>query len=51
VAKPYAAINGDELADGTEVEVSCASGTFRLPVANPHGYPARLCCLPAGLPP
>ena len=41
-AKPHVAVNADDFADGMEVEVSCAGGTFRLPVRiRPN---SRRCC-------
>jgi NADH-quinone oxidoreductase subunit G len=49
-AKPHVAINTHELADGTEVEVICASGTFRLPVRVHANLPKGVACLSAGLP-
>jgi NADH-quinone oxidoreductase subunit G len=49
-AKPYVAINCHELTDGTEVEVSCASGAFRLPVRIRPDLPQGVVCFSAGLP-
>ena len=41
--KPHVAVNCADLAEGTEVEVSCASGTFRLPVTSPTRTTAGNC--------
>jgi NADH-quinone oxidoreductase subunit G len=49
-AKPYVAINCHELTDGTEVEVSCASGAFRLPVRIRPDLPQGIVCFSVGLP-
>ena len=51
VTKPYVAVNSVDLTEGTEVEVSCTSGTFRLPVRIRPDLPRGVVCLPAGLPP
>jgi NADH-quinone oxidoreductase subunit G len=51
VAKPHVSVNSNDLAEGAEVEVSCASGTFRLPVRLRPDLPRGVACLPAGLPP
>ena len=50
-AKPHVAINCADLAEGTEVEVSCASGTFRLPVRLQPHLPTGIACLSAGIAP
>ena len=48
--KPYVAVNCTDLAEGTEVEVSCASGTFRLPVRLELIFRRALrACLPESL--
>jgi NADH-quinone oxidoreductase subunit G len=49
--KPYVAVSGGDLAEGTVVEVSCASGTFRLPVRIRPDIPAGVACLSAGIAP
>jgi len=49
--KPHVAVNCADLADGTEVEVSCASGTFRLPVRLRPELPRGVACLSAGIAP
>jgi len=49
--KPHVAVNCADLADGTEVEVSCASGTFRLPVRLRPDLPRGIACLSAGIAP
>ena len=49
--KPHVAINCTDLAEGTEVEVSCASGTFRLPVRLRPDLPRGVACLSAGIAP
>jgi len=49
--KPLVAVNCADLADGTEVEVSCASGTFRLPVSLRPELPRGIACLSAGIAP
>ena len=50
-AKPHVAVNCADLAEGTEVEVSCASGTFRLPVRLRPDLPRGVACLSAGIAP
>jgi len=47
--KPHVAINCTDLADGMEVEVSCAIGTFRLPVRRRPDLPRGVACLSAGM--
>ena len=48
-AKPHVAVNSDRFAEGTEVEVSCADGTFRLPVLIHPEMPAGVAALSVGL--
>src|SRR5208337_2625332 len=50
-AKPYVAVNCSDLAEGAEVEVSCASGTFRLPIRFRPDLPRGVACLSAGIAP
>ncbi|HME35703.1 MAG TPA: NADH-quinone oxidoreductase subunit NuoG [Candidatus Sulfotelmatobacter sp.] len=50
-AKPYVAVNCSDLAEGAEVEVSCASGTFRLPIRLRPDLPRGVACLSAGIAP
>src|SRR5262249_56925760 len=39
--KPYVALNTADITEGTEVQVSCAGGQFRLPLPiRPHLPPA-----------
>jgi len=49
--KPHVALNCADLSEGTEVEVSCASGTFRLPVRVQPDLPRGVACLSAGIAP
>jgi NADH-quinone oxidoreductase subunit G len=49
-AKPHVAVNAGDLAEGMEVEVTCASGTLRLPVQIHPEMPAGVAALSAGLP-
>jgi len=49
--KPHVAVNCADLAAGMEVEVSCASGTFRLPVRVQPDLPQGVACLSAGIGP
>jgi NADH-quinone oxidoreductase subunit G len=51
VPKPHVALNTGELTEGVEVEVSCAGGTFRLPVRLRPDLPRGLAALSTGLPP
>jgi NADH-quinone oxidoreductase subunit G len=51
VPKPHVALNTDELAEGAEVEVSYAGGTFRLPVRRRPDLPRGVAALSTGLPP
>jgi NADH-quinone oxidoreductase subunit G len=46
--KPHVAINTADLADGEEVEVSCPSGTFRLPVHIRSELPPGVLCVSSG---
>ena len=49
--KPHVFVNSTDLAEGTEVELSCASGTFRLPVRLRPDLPRGVACLSAGIAP
>ena len=49
--KPHLAVNSNLLADGTEVEVTCATGKFRLPVRLQPDLPRGVACLSAGIAP
>ncbi len=49
--KPHVAVNSVDLADGTEVEVICAGGTFRLPVRIRPDLPQGVAGLSVGLDP
>jgi NADH-quinone oxidoreductase subunit G len=49
--KPHVAVNCADLADGTEVDLSCGSGTFRLPVRLRPDLPRGIACLSAGIAP
>ena len=49
--KPHVAVNSADLAEGAEVEVSCAGGTYRLPVRIRPDLPRGVAGLSAGLPP
>jgi NADH-quinone oxidoreductase subunit G len=51
VAKPYVALNTVDFTENAEVEVSCPSGTFRLPVRIRPDLPRGVAGLSAGLPP
>ena len=50
-AKPYVAVNTGGLTEGAEVEVSCAGGTFRLPVRIRPDLPPGVAGVSAGVPP
>jgi len=50
IPKPYVALNSTDLAEGVEVGLSCAGGTFRLPVRIRRDLPHGVAGLPAGLP-
>jgi NADH-quinone oxidoreductase subunit G len=50
-AKPHIAVNSADFADDTEVEVTCADGTFRLPVRIHPEMPAGVAALSVGLSP
>jgi NADH-quinone oxidoreductase subunit G len=49
-AKPHVAVNAGDLVDETEIEVTCSSGTFRLPVWIHPEMPPGVAALSAGLP-
>jgi len=49
--KPYVALNTADITEGTEVQVSCAGGTFRLPVRIRPDLPPGVAGLSAGIPP
>ena len=49
--KPHVFVNSADLPEGTEVELSCASGTFRLPVRVRPDIPRGVACLSAGIAP
>ena len=49
--KPHVAVNSADLAGDTEVEVSCSTGTFRLPVRLQRDLPRGVACLSAGIAP
>jgi len=51
LTKPHVAVNSGDLEEGAEVEVSCASGTFRLPVRIQPDLPRGVACLSAGMAP
>lgn len=51
VTKPHVAVNAADLTEGTEVEVSCAAGTFRLPLRIRPDLPQGVAGLSAGFPP
>jgi len=50
-SKPHVALNASDLVDGAEVEVTCASGTFRLPVRIRPDLPEGVAGISAGVPP
>ncbi len=50
-AKPHIAVNASDLADGAEVEVTCAGGTFRLPLRIRPDLPDGVAGISAGVPP
>jgi NADH-quinone oxidoreductase subunit G len=50
-AKPHIVVNSDQFAEDMEVEVSCADGTFRLPVVIHREMPAGVAALSVGLSP
>jgi NADH-quinone oxidoreductase subunit G len=50
-AKPHLAVNADGFTDGMEVDLTCAGGTFRLPVRIRPELPAGVAGLSAGVPP
>jgi len=47
---PHVAINSDEFAEGMEVEVTLADGTFRLPVRIHREMPAGIAALSVASP-
>ncbi len=49
--KPYVAVNCSDLAEGVEVELSCPSGTFRVPLRLQPDLPPGIACLSAGIAP
>ena len=49
--KPHIFVNSADLAEGTEVELSCASGSFRVPVRLRPDLPRGVACLSAGIAP
>ena len=51
VAKPHIAVNASDLADGAEVEVTCAGGAFRLPLRIRPDLPDGVAGISAGVPP
>jgi NADH-quinone oxidoreductase subunit G len=48
--KPHLALNTGSFTEGTEVEMTCAAGTFRLPVRIYPEMPPGVAALSAGLP-
>ena len=50
-ARPHIAMNSADFTDSAEVEVSCAGGTFRLPVRIRSDVPIGVAALTAGVPP
>jgi len=50
-SKPHVALNANDLVDGAEVEVTCAGGTFRLPVRIRPDLPDGVAGISAGVPP
>jgi NADH-quinone oxidoreductase subunit G len=51
VGKPHIAVNTADFTDGAELEVSCAGGTFRLPMRMRPDLPLGLAAVSAGVPP
>ena len=51
ITKPHVAMNSSDLPEGTEVEVTCASAKFRLPLRIRPDLPRGVAGLPAGVPP
>jgi len=49
--KPYVAVSTGDVTEGAEVDVSCASGTFRVPVRIRHDLPPGVAGLSMGIPP
>jgi NADH-quinone oxidoreductase subunit G len=50
-AKPHVAVNSEDFAEGMEIEVTCADGTFRLPVKIHSEMPAGVAALSVGFSP
>jgi NADH-quinone oxidoreductase subunit G len=51
VARPQVALNSTDFTEGADVEVSCAGGTFRLPVRIRPDLPRGVATLSVGAPP
>jgi NADH-quinone oxidoreductase subunit G len=51
VTKPHVAVNSGDFAEGMEVEVTCAYGTFHLPVSIHPEMPVGIAALSVGLSP
>jgi NADH-quinone oxidoreductase subunit G len=51
VGKPHIAVNTADFTDGAELEVSCAGGTFRLPMRMRPDLPLGVAAVSAGVPP
>ena len=49
--KPHIFVNSPDFVEGTEVELRCASGTFRVPVRLRPDLPRGVACLSAGIGP
>ena len=49
--KPYVAVSTGDVTEGAEVDVSCASGTFRVPMRIRHDLPPGVAGLSMGIPP
>src|SRR5262249_11763906 len=49
--KQYGAVSTGDVTEGAEVDVSCASGTFRVPVRIRHDLPPGVAGLSMGIPP
>jgi NADH-quinone oxidoreductase subunit G len=48
VTAPHVAVNSGDFAEGTEVEVSCSSGTFHLPIRIRPELPQSIACISVG---
>jgi NADH-quinone oxidoreductase subunit G len=48
VTAPHVAVNSGDFAEGAEVEVSCSSGTFHLPVRIRPELPRSVACISVG---